>query len=139
MLRINKRMILELHYDKIGIISSSLCMIHCIGTPFIFIAKACSATCCSDAPNWWLIADYLFLIISFFAIYFTTRKLTKPWLSASFWIAGVVLLFATLDHSFSLSLAPKYFNYIPALTIVALHFYNLKFNKCENENCKSSL
>ena len=49
-----KKMRLELHYDKIGIISSSLCMIHCLGTPFIFVAKACSATCCSDAPTWWL-------------------------------------------------------------------------------------
>ncbi len=129
---------LELHYDKIGIISSSLCMIHCIGTPFIFIAKACSATCCSDAPIWWLMIDYLFLIISFVAIYFTTRKPTKPWLNVFFWIAWVVLLFATLEHSFSLSIVPKYFIYIPALTVVALHFYNLKFNKCENENCKSS-
>ena len=88
---------LELHYDKIGIISSSLCMIHCIGTPFIFIAKACSATCCSDAPTWWLMIDYLFLFISFVAIYFTTRKPTKPWLNVFFWIAWVVLLFATLE------------------------------------------
>lgn len=133
-----KRVRLELDYDKIGIISSSLCMFHCIGTPFIFIAKACSATCCSDAPTWWLMIDYLFLIISFIAIYFTTRKATKSWLNVSFWIAWAVLLFATLEHSLSLSIVPKYFIYIPALAVVILHIYNLKLNKCENENCKSS-
>ena len=129
---------LELNFDKIGIISSSLCIIHCVGTPIIFIAKACSVTCCSDAPDWWLMIDYLFLSISFFAIYFITRKSTKPWLKISFWIAWVVLLFTTIEHSFSISIIPKNFIYLPALTIVALHFYNLRFNKCENENCKSS-
>ena len=81
LLRLNIKMRLQLHYDKIGIISSSLCMIHCIGTPFIFIAKACSVTCCSEAPTWWLMIDYLFLIISFIAIYYTTRKPTKSWLN----------------------------------------------------------
>ena len=61
-------MIKKIQYDKIGIISSSLCMIHCMGTPFIFIAKACTTTCCSNAPTWWLMIDYLFLIISLFFI-----------------------------------------------------------------------
>ena len=130
---------LQLQYDKIGIISSSLCMIHCIGTPFIFIAKACSVKCCSEAPIWWLMIDYLFLIISFIAIYYTTKKPTKPWLNISFWIAWVILLLATLEHSFSLSIIPKYFIYIPATIVVALHFYNLRLNRCEDENCKLSL
>ena len=58
-----------LPYDSVGIIASTLCMIHCIGTPFIFIAKACSATCCSEAPLWWVIIDYIFLFISFSQLY----------------------------------------------------------------------
>ena len=78
-------MIKKIQYDKIGIISSSLCMIHCMGTPFIFIAKACTTTCCSNAPTWWLMIDYLFLIISFVAIYFTTTKELKSWINISFW------------------------------------------------------
>ena len=127
---------LDLHYDKIGIISSSLCMVHCIGTPFIFIAKACSVTCCSDVPIWWLMIDYLFLIISFTAIYFITRKPLKLWLKASFWIAWIILLFATLEHSFALAIVPKHFIYLPALSVVVLHFYNLKFNNCNNDKCK---
>ena len=129
---------LELYYDKIGIISSSLCMIHCIGTPFIFIAKACSATCCSDAPTWWLMIDYLFLIISFISYLFYNQKTNKALAKYLFWIAWVVLLFATLEHSLILSIFPKNFIYIPASTVVALHLYNLRLNKCEDENCKSS-
>ena len=36
--------------DSIGVLSSALCMIHCIATPFFFVATACTATCCSAAP-----------------------------------------------------------------------------------------
>ena len=57
----NKTLLIPL--DSIGIIASTLCTIHCIVTQFIFIARACTATCCSDAPLWWLMIDYLFLII----------------------------------------------------------------------------
>lgn len=125
----------SLSYDSLGIMSSTLCMIHCIGTPFIFFAKACSATCCSDAPVWWLMIDYLFLIISFCAIYFTINQSTAQWLKISFWIAWITLLTTILLHSFSISILPTYFNYIPALAVVILHFYNMKFSSCQNENC----
>ena len=101
-------MIKRIQYDKIGIISSSLCMIHCMGTPFIFIAKACTTTCCSNAPTWWLMIDYLFLIISFVAIYFTTTKELKSWIIISFWTIWRFLLLATLDHSFILSIFLKW-------------------------------
>ncbi|MBH83795.1 MAG: hypothetical protein CMP70_03885 [Flavobacteriales bacterium] len=128
-------MIKNIQFDKIGIISSSLCMIHCIGTPFIFIAKACTTTCCSNAPTWWIMIDYLFLIISFVAIYFTTYEETISWLKISFWTTWIFLLLATLEHSFSLSIFPNYFIYFPASLIIILHFYNLNFNVCKNENC----
>ena len=127
---------LELQYDKIGIISSTLCMIHCIGTPFIFIAKSCSATCCSDAPTWWLMIDYLFLIIAFFAIFHTTNSSTSQWLKILFWTTWTILLFSIADHTFSYYIFPKNFSYFPGICIVALHFYNLKINKCENKDCE---
>ncbi len=130
------KMKLELQYDKIGIISSTLCMIHCIGTPFLFIAKSCSPTCCSDAPTWWLMIDYLFLVISFFAIFHTTNSSTSLWLRILFWITWSILFFSIVDHTFNYNIFPKNFTYFPGLTIVALHFYNLKINKCENKNCE---
>ena len=133
---LHSKMKLELQYDKIGIISSTLCMIHCIGTPFLFIAKSCSPTCCSDAPTWWLMIDYLFLLISFFAIFHTTNSSTSLWLRIFFWTTWTILLFSIVDHSFNYHIFPKNFSYFPGLTIVALHFYNLKINKCENNNCE---
>ena len=126
-----------LPFDSIGIIASTLCTIHCIVTPFIFIAKACTATCCSDAPSWWLMIDYLFLFISFIAIFFISKNLTIKWLKNVFWISWIVLLFTIVNHSINITYLPKNFIYIPSISIVVLHFYNLQFCKCQNETCCS--
>ena len=126
-----------LPFDSIGIIASTLCTIHCIVTPFIFIAKACTATCCSDAPSWWLMIDYLFLSISFIAIFFISKNLTIKWLKNAFWISWIVLLFTIINHSINIIYLPKNFIYIPSILIVILHFYNLQFCKCQNETCCS--
>jgi len=129
------KMKIDLHHDKLGIVSSTLCMIHCIGTPFIFFAKACQTTCCSGAPVWWLVIDYIFLVISFVAIYYTTQKKINIWLNKLFWISWTTLLFAVIEHSFSLSLVPNYFIYIPAFIIILLHIYSLKYCKCSENSC----
>ena len=121
--------------DNIGIIASSLCMIHCIGTPFLFIAKACSASCCSEAPLWWQIIDYLFLFISFIAIYFATKKTSSNYMKIGFWISWFILLLTILNHTFQIYYAPKNFIYIPASAVIILHFYNLRFCKCSKDSC----
>ena len=127
-----------LPFDSIGIIASTLCTIHCIVTPFIFIAKACTATCCSEAPSWWLMIDYLFLIISFIAIFFISKNLTIKWLKNTFWISWIVLLVTIANHSINLLYIPKNFIYIPSSLIIILHFYNLQFCKCEDGTCCSN-
>lgn len=124
-----------LPFDSIGIIASTLCTIHCMATPFLFIAKACAATCCSEAPSWWLMIDYFFLIISFLAIFFISRSLTIKWLQAAFWISWIVLLFTIVNNSLSIIYLPKNFIYFPSIAIIILHFYNLQFCKCQNETC----
>ena len=127
--------VLLLNYDRIGIIASSLCMIHCIITPFIFVAKACTEICCAETPFWWQIIDYFFLIISFAAIYFITKNNKSIWFKILFWLPWVVLFLTILNHSFVVIQIPKNFIYIPAMIIVILHLYNLKYCKCQDENC----
>ena len=126
---------LTIPYDNIGIIASVLCMIHCIGTPFLFFAKACVGTCCADSPIWWQVIDYLFLIISFTAIYFITKNTTIKWLKFVFWTTWFILFITLLDHSFAFNFTPKNFIYIPATLIVGLHFYNIKFCECNDTDC----
>ena len=126
---------ISLPFDTIGIIAGSLCTIHCIATPFLFIAKACSAACCADAPVWWVMIDYLFLFISFFAIFFINKSLSIKWLKASFWGSWTLLLFSILDHSFGIYYLPNNFIYLPSFLIIVLHVYNIKFCNCKNVTC----
>ena len=121
--------------DLFGALASSLCLVHCALTPFLFLAKACSVTCCTDSPIWWQAIDYLFIVVSFFAIYFATKKPTKTWIQKAFWMSWGILLFTLLSKTFGWSLFPKSFIYIPAFAIVGLHFYNLKYCQCSEEGC----
>ena len=104
---------LALSHDSIGIIASSLCMIHCIGTPFLFIAKACSTACCADTPLWWQAIDYIFLFISFIAIYYTTKNTSNKWIAPSLWLSWFILSLTILNHSFQLINLPNNFIYFP--------------------------
>ncbi len=126
---------LSLPFDTIGMFAGILCTIHCLATPLLFIAKACSTTCCGDAPVWWIMIDYLFLFISFTAIYFISKSLNIKWLKISFWISWIILLFTILDHSVGIFILPQNFIYLPSALIILLHFYNLKFCKCKTETC----
>lgn len=124
-----------LTYDKIGVISSALCMIHCIITPFVFLAKVCSISCCSDAPLWWQIIDYLFLGISFLAVYYSTKDKSLDWLKISFWTTWFILLITIVNHTLEIIYLNPYLIYIPAFFIIILHLYNMYFHKCQNKNC----
>lgn len=126
---------LSLSYDGLGIVSGFLCMIHCIGTPFLFIAKACTTTCCSEAPLWWKLIDYVFIVICFFAIWHTTKNKSFDWFKVSFWMSWVVLLFTLLNHSLHLISLPSNFIYIPSTIMIFLHIYNIKFGKPLTQCC----
>ncbi len=121
--------------DKLGIIASTLCLIHCMVTPFLFIAKACTATCCSSTPYWWKMIDYLFLVISFIAIYYAVKKSTKQWLKFALWLSWGILLLTILNESLLVISLPESFIYFPALSIVALHLYNYRYCRCAEDKC----
>ena len=127
--------LVSIQIDSIGILASTVCMIHCLATPFLFIAKACSATCCSEAPIWWQVIDYLFLLVSFMAIYLLSNSIEKRWLLIAFWVSWFMLFFTILNHSFEIFAIPSNISFIPAISIVLLHFYNLQFCKCKKTDC----
>lgn len=129
------RTIRILNPDYIGALSSCLCLIHCLATPFLFIAKACSATCCSDTPQWWQLIDYLFLIISFFAIYYAVKKSSKKSLNYGLWISWGVLCCVIINETLGFILLPEWVIYIPAFSIILLHLYNHRYCQCANDKC----
>lgn len=125
--------------DFLGVAASALCAVHCMATPFIFLAKACTDTCCTDAPLWWRLIDYLFLGISFAAIYYATKTSTKRWIKQALWFTWVVLLLTLLDEGIGMALLPEHFIYLPAGAIVVLHLYNQKYCQCADDKCCTEL
>lgn len=122
--------------DLIGSLAGGLCLIHCLITPFIFVAKACSATCCSSAPAWWHYIDYLFIAVSFVAIYLSVRNMDTKWVKTTLWTSWISLVLFTLNESFDWYSISQEIIHIPAFAIIGLHLYHMKFCYCTDESCK---
>jgi multidrug transporter EmrE-like cation transporter len=121
--------------DKVGIIASTLCMIHCIATPFLFLAKSCSASCCEASPSWWSSLDFLFLTVSFFAIYQSNKNSSKTYIKYALWTSWGVLLAVLLNEKFQLLALAESAIYFPAMMLVILHVYNSRYCQCKAETC----
>ena len=121
--------------DYMGALASSLCLLHCIATPFIFIAQSCSASCCESSPIWWQYVDYVFIIISFFAVYQTTKTSTNKYIKQALWVSWFCLLSIIINEKINWISLPEYSVYIPAITLITLHIYNLKYCQCKTDDC----
>ncbi len=128
-------MILSKQSDIFGALASTLCLIHCLITPLIFVAQTCSLTCCASAPAWWRVIDLAFLIISFFAIYASTNSTTKNWLKISFWVSWVSLFMLIINENFHFITLAHESIYVPSLALILLHFYNKKYCTCSSNSC----
>ncbi len=124
--------------DILGALSSGLCLIHCIATPFVFIAKTCTDICCSTAPIWWTTIDYLFIIISFLAVYWSTKHSDASWMVYALWANWVVLCCIIVNEKLQMITLPEFSIYIPALALISLHMYNRKYCTCKNACCSDT-
>lgn len=131
---IKLRLILE-KSDIFGAVASTLCLVHCIATPFIFIAHSCAAHGCTSAPDWWSGLDYLFLIVSFFAVKRSAKQTAKPFMKPALWISWGALLILVLNEKVEGMDLPEVFTHISAITLAVLHIYNLKFCQCQTNTC----
>jgi len=124
--------------DNIGAIASTLCLIHCIATPLIFIVQSCSLTCCTESPVWWSSIDYVFILISFFAVYQSTKNTSKNWIKPALWISFIGLFVVIINEKLSLFYLNDNFIYVPAICLITLHLYNRKYCKCDSNKCCSN-
>ena len=118
-----------------GAFASGLCIIHCLATPLIFVAQACSISCCADAPGWWVWMDYGFLFIAALAIRMSMRNTTSQWVKFGFiacWVSLATLIVGKTEFSWSI---PQYMVYLPALGLIAVHVVNLKYCQCTEDTC----
>ncbi|MDG1756797.1 MAG: MerC domain-containing protein [Bacteroidia bacterium] len=120
--------------NYLGALASTLCLIHCLATPFLFIIQTCSNTCCEASPTWWRSLDYLFLTLSFFAVYHSNKTTSNVWIGRALWISWFLLFIQIQIQIFGWMKIPSFIEYLPALVLISLHLYNQKFCKC-SDNC----
>ncbi len=111
--------------DLIGILSSSICLVHCIATPLLIAFGAGFIT----NPFF----KYLFLIISFVSIFKSTENITSKKISLLLWVSFWGFLFSTLFQEEYEWL--HYSGYLFAILIIIGHVLNLKqCRKCSKQN-----
>lgn len=121
--------------DIIGAITSSLCIIHCLATPILFIAQVGTADDHHASPFWWSNIDYVLLTISFFAVRKSSELTASNFMKPALWITWGILFLLVLNEKLELFHLAETITYIFAFTLSSLHLYNFKYCLCEEEVC----
>ena len=106
--------IININSDHIGVTASSICMLHCYFTPLLFLSQATSVTFTQEIPFLWQSLNYLFLLISFLAIYYTAKnssKLSVKVLLVSTWL---ILSSLIINEFFEIISIPELYTYAAA-------------------------
>ena len=115
--------------DFFGVMTCSLCLIHCISTPLIFISLSSLTTELSSSYSLWRNFDYVFILISFFMVYFSTQKTTVKAMRYLFWLSWIALFAIIINEKIVVFQFSEYMTYLAAIVLSILHLYNLKYCK----------
>ena len=121
--------------DTFGAIASTLCMLHCLATPLLYVLHSSAEHAHDAAPIWWKSLDFIFLSISFFAVYRSTKASTKNFIKIALWTNWTMLFFIIMNEKLRQFDIPEAAIYIPAIILIVLHMYSLNYCQCKTENC----
>lgn len=121
--------------DTLGVTTSVVCLVHCVITPFIFIAQTNSVVGCESTPFWWKILDYIFLVISFLAVYRSIKTTSSNWIKPAMWGSWLLLFIVIINEKLQLLPLSETIIYIPTVALIILHQYNKKYCKCDINKC----
>ena len=125
--------------DYIGAASSGLCFLHCLATPFLFSIPTCYINCFSGANIFlWYILNYIFLAVSFIAVYYSVKNSSNLFIKVLLYLFWIWLSLLILNEEFMIFSIPELYTYISAIGLSVLHVYNLKYCRCDNEECCTS-
>ena len=117
--------IININADRTGILSASVCLIHCLVTPFIIMLFA--------ASEFWHFGEYIFAAISFFAVYQASKNKPGKFIAVILWVSCVILITAIMIKS-TFEQA-QYFTYLGGFGLISGHLLNIRnCNKCEVSN-----
>ncbi len=121
----------SIHPDNLGATFSSLCVIHCFATPFLFITQSYLLV----VPGWWQALNYLFLSISFFAVYKTSKNSSSQMVKTLLYLFWIILAMLLISEEFELFHLPEFITYITGLSLAGLHIYNKRYCQCADDEC----
>lgn len=123
--------------DVWGAFASGLCLVHCVATPLLFVLSTCIGDCESVAPFWWKQFDYIFLVISFLAVFQSTRTTGSTIIKFGMWFSWMALVALLINEKLEIFHVTETFVFIASISLVVLHLCNRKFCKCKTDNCCS--
>ncbi len=125
----------EVNSDHIGIISSILCLSHCLLTPLLIIFQLEILTI-KNGPNFlWNSLNFIFLIISLFAVKISVKKTLNNYIKFIMSINWFLLFAFILNENLGFLSISEIYIYISSISLCFLHIYNLKYCRCDDENC----
>ena len=121
--------ILTNNSDFFGILSCSLCLVHCIFTPLILFSLSSLNSKSSMSYSWWNNLDYVFLIISFFMVYISVQNTRLKRIKLFFWLSWFFLFLVIVNEKKEFFGFSEYLIYIATSGLSLLHLLNLKYCK----------
>jgi multidrug transporter EmrE-like cation transporter len=115
--------------DFFGVLTCSLCLVHCISTPLILLSLSSLNTKLSISYSWWSNLDYLFLIISFLMVYISSQTTRRKSMKYFFWSCWAFLFLVIINEKTGLYELSEYVTYLTAAALSLVHLYNLRFCK----------
>lgn len=128
-------MLFKLKSDTLGAVSGSLCLIHCLATPLLFAFKICTVCREYTTSDLWEKLDFVFLLVSFIAIFYSAQQTSKLWMKISFWVSWALLSLCLLNEKMEWFFVSEFLNYIPAIALIFLHLYNRRYCSCKTDAC----
>ena len=83
----------------------------------------------------WSMLNYMFLIVSFFAVYRSAQNSSNLYVKVFLFIAWGCLTGLILNEEFEIFSAAEAYTYLSAITLCGLHIYNLKYCNCKDDDC----
>lgn len=121
--------------DTLGVIASSLCLIHCLATPLLFIAQAGAAGHHAESPFWWSLIDTVLLVVSGVAVYRAVKNTAKTWMKTALTSSWALLAMIILNEKLEVMHLAEEWIYLPTIFLIFLHLYNAKYCRCKEETC----
>jgi hypothetical protein len=120
--------------DKLGIASALVCTVHCLLIPALFLIKYLWAGNTGEGlpglgsvhhgggmlPWWWESLDYLFLIVSFIAVYHAASHAASTAIKLSLWVFWSFLATSIFFEQL------HWMAYIASAGLIVTHLINLR-------------